>query len=108
MNKFTKRLVAVAAFGGYGYALSCLSVGCGAAEYPKEFVIPRSLVTRMLDAHDRARDGGKDGGACFDAAEMVSLAVGHKMTNAQEIALLFTLVLVVPHPDHSLAEALGR
>ena len=86
MNKLTRRLIAVVAFGGCGYALSCLLVGCGVAGEPREFVIPRSLVTRMLDAHDRARDVGKDGGACFDAAEMVSLAVGLKMTNAQEIA----------------------
>ena len=66
MNKLTRRLIAVVAFGRCGYALSCLLVGCGVAGEPREFVIPRSLVTRMLDAHDRARDVGKDGGACFD------------------------------------------
>lgn len=86
MNKLTRRLVAVVAFCGCACALSCLSVGCSVAGQEKEFSIPRSLMTRMLDAHDRMRDRDKDSGASFDAAEMVSLAVGLKMTNAQEIA----------------------
>ena len=86
MSTRVKQLLAVVAFCGCACALSCLAVGCGVAEREREFTIPRSLVTRMLDAHARARDGDKDGGAYFDAAEMVSLAVGLKMTNAQEIA----------------------
>lgn len=73
-------------------ALSAVALvaGCGRNDGQKasavgEFEIPRSLVTRMMDAHDRARDKFLNTTNDFDSSELCSLIVGD-MTNAEEIA----------------------
>ena len=48
------------------------------------FVIPKSLVTRMLDAHDHARDMAL--GVTNDVNELYSLGAHLQMTNASEIS----------------------
>lgn len=51
----------------------------------KGFDIPSSLVWRMQEAHDAARNGNLNIGATFDSAELLGL-LKCGMTNAEEIA----------------------
>lgn len=75
-------------------ALSAVALvaGCGRNDEQKasaagEFEIPRSLVTRMMDAHDRSRDRCLNITNDFDSSELVSLMTGElSLTNAEEIA----------------------
>lgn len=75
-------------------ALSAVALvaGCGRNDGQKasaagEFEIPRSLVTRMMDAHDRSRDRCLNMTNGFDSSELVSLMTGElSLTNAEEIA----------------------
>ncbi len=82
-----KKLIFVA-----GFLAAGLIVGCGRNDGQKaptaeEFEIPRSLVTRMLDAQDRVRDRFLNITNDFDSSELWSLLTGElKMTNAEEIA----------------------
>lgn len=73
-----------------GVLAAGLIVGCGrndGQEVPvaEGFEIPRSLVTRMLDAHDRSRDKHLNMTNHFDSSELCSL-IAADMTNAEEIA----------------------
>lgn len=73
-----------------GLLVAGLIVGCGRNDGQKVsaaegFEIPRSLVTRMLDAHDRSRDKYLNMTNHFDSAELYSLIVAD-VTNAEEIA----------------------
>lgn len=74
-----------------GLLAAAVVVGCvqnevREAPMVEEFVIPRPLVTRMLDAHDRARDKHLAMDIKFDSSELWSLLLGEfKMTNANEI-----------------------
>lgn len=84
-NDGMKKLIIVA-----GVLAAGLIVGCGQNEGQKVqaaegFEIPRSLVTRMLDAHDRVRDRFLNATNDFDSSELWSFMVGD-MTNAEEIA----------------------
>ena len=84
-NDGMKKLIIVA-----GVLAAGLIVGCGQNEGQKVqaaegFEIPRSLVTRMLDAHDRVRDRFLNTTNDFDSSELWSFMVGD-MTNAEEIA----------------------
>lgn len=75
-----------------GVLAAGLIVGCGRnggqkVQATEGFEIPRSLVTRMLDAHDRSRDRHLSMTNAFDSSELWSLLTGElKMTNAEEIA----------------------
>ena len=80
-----KKLIIVA-----GFLAAGLILGCGRNDVQKvppaeEFVIPRSLVTRMLDAHDRSRNKHLNMTNAFDSSELCSLIAGG-VTNAEEIA----------------------
>lgn len=75
------------------FALVVFVTGCNVKDDEQKvpvaagFEIPRSLVTRMLDAHDRVRDKHLNMTNHFDSAELWSLLAGElKMTNAAEIA----------------------
>ncbi len=73
------------------FALVVFVTGCNVKDDEQKvpvaagFEIPRSLVTRMLDAHDRARNRTAGRGTDFDSAEMISLANGPKLLNGLEL-----------------------
>ena len=74
-----------------GFLAAVVVVGCGRNDGQKvavveEFTIPKSLVTRMLDAHDRSRNMHLNTTNYFDSLELWAFAEELKMTNAEEIA----------------------
>lgn len=84
-NAAMRKLIIVAGFFAAG-----LIVGCGRNDGQKVpvaegFEIPRLLVTRMLDAHDRSRDKHLNMTNHFDSSDLYSL-IAADMTNAEEIA----------------------
>lgn len=82
-----RKLIVAAGFFAAALVVGCMRTPEG-QKMPadEEFAIPRSLVTRMLDAHDRSRDKHLNITNDFDSSELWSLAVELKMTNAEEIA----------------------
>lgn len=73
-----------------GLLAAGLIVGCGRNDGRKVsaaegFEIPRSLVTRMFDAHDRSLDRHLNMTNHFDSSELCSL-IAMDMTNAEKIA----------------------
>ena len=82
-----KELIIVAGFLAAGLIVGCGRNGGQKVQAAEGFEIPRSLVTRMLDAHDRSRDRHLSMTNAFDSSELWSLLAGElKMTNAEEIA----------------------
>lgn len=80
-----KKLILAAGFLAAGLIVGCGRNDCQKVPPAEEFVIPRSLVTRMLDAHDRLRNKHLNMTNAFDSSELCSLIAGG-VTNAEEIA----------------------